>query len=83
MFWKATSATYEIVKVSSFKVAAPGDRPLKYQKLSRMARFDHAEFVPIDIVLIPMSCRCSRVVRYGKGFVAIWIPVDLTSGLSP
>ena len=36
-----------------------------------------------SIVLTPMCFRCSRVVEPGKGFVAIWIPVGLSSGLSP
>ena len=40
------------------------------------------QFVPKDIVLTPMSFRYSRLVGPGKGFVAIWIPVDLSSGWS-
>ena len=36
-----------------------------------------------DIVLTPMSLRCSRLIGLGMGFVAIWIPVGLSSGLSP
>ena len=36
-----------------------------------------------DIVLTPISFRYSRLVGPSKGFVAIWIPVGLTSGLSP
>ena len=29
------------------------------------------------------SFRCSRLVEPGKGFIAIWIPDGLSSGLSP
>ena len=35
-----------------------------------------------DIVLTPISFRCFRVVEPGEDFVAIWIPVGLSSGWS-
>ena len=35
------------------------------------------------IILTTKSFRCSRVVGPDKDFVAIWIPVGLSSGLSP
>ena len=34
-------------------------------------------------IYLPISFRCSRLVGPGKDFVAIWIPVGLSSGLSP
>ena len=36
-----------------------------------------------DIVLKQISFRCYRLVGPSKGFVAILIPVGLSSGLSP
>ena len=36
-----------------------------------------------DIVLTRKSFRCSRVVGPGNNFVAFWVPVSLSSGLSP
>ena len=39
--------------------------------------------VPKNIVLTPISFRCSQLVGPGMDFVAIWIPVGLSSGLSP
>ena len=41
--------------------------------------------IPKDIVLTPISFRCSQLVEPGKDFATIWIqgPVGLSSGLSP
>ena len=39
------------------------------------------QFVP-DMVVTPISFRCSRVVGSGKDFVAIWIHVGYVAGLS-
>ena len=47
------------------------------------AALQTAETVHKDIVLTPMSFRCSRLVGPGKGFLAISIPFRLCSGLSP
>ena len=38
--------------------------------------------VPKDIVLTPISFRYSGLIETGKDFVAIWIPVGLSSALS-
>ena len=38
------------------------------------------ETVTKKIVLTPISFRCFRVIQPGKNFVAIWIPVALSSG---
>ena len=38
--------------------------------------------VPKDMVVTSISFRCPRVIGPGKDFVAIWIPVGLSSDLS-
>ena len=51
------------------------------EMLAALQTVEETLVVPKDIVSTPISFRCSRLVGLGKGFVATWISVGLSSGL--
>ena len=82
--------TYDVLSIQGenghgTKICGKGDisKETKKEETNKEGRNKQTNKRRKDIFLTPISFRCSLVVGPGKDFVAIWIPLGLSSGLSP